>query len=353
MQVYHLVTGLNKKGSYKPVVVSMIDPGHVGNLLKQANIPVYSLQMHRGKPGLAAIWRLNQLIRKEKIQIFHTHMFHAILLGRLMKFMNSRLKVVSTIHSINIGGKQREVLLRLTDRLSDINTIISEVARDHLINAGAVPKKRIRMIPNGVNTRLFAPESRTRARKRKELGVEDEFVWLAVGRFEEVKNYPNLLQAFKKVRDVYTNTKLYLVGAGPLLEAMQRLAARLGMGECIRFLGLREDIPELMNAADAYVLSSNWEGLPLVLLEAASTGLPVVATNVGGNREIVQHNETGYLVPTGSPEALANQMVELMGLSGELRLGMGQRARDYILSKYDLGKVVDEWEKVYANLGDY
>jgi len=105
-----------------------------------------------------------------------------------------------------------------------------------------------------------------------------------------------------------------------------------------------------MNAADAYVMSSAWEGMPMVLLEASATGLPIVATDVGGNREVVLHNKTGFLVPPKDSDALAHAMLLLMHLPRALRNQMGQRAREHVLAHFDLERVVDSWEELYQRL---
>lgn len=110
---------------------------------------------------------------------------------------------------------------------------------------------------------------------------------------------------------------------------------------------MRKDIPALMNAADAYVMSSSWEGMPLVLLEASSVGLPIVTTDVGGNREVVIDGKSGFLVPPKNSEALAQAMLKMMDLPEKLRKSMGQAGRKYIKENYSLEHVVDMWEELY------
>jgi glycosyltransferase involved in cell wall biosynthesis len=179
-----------------------------------------------------------------------------------------------------------------------------------------------------------------------ELG--EAFVWLAVGRLVEAKDYPTLLHAFSRVVRAYPSALLLIGGHGPLGGQLESMTEELGLGDRVRFLGVSNDIPRLMNAADAYVMSSALEGLPMVLLEAAATALPIVATDVGGNREVVLHDESGFLVPPRNPEALAEAMTRLMGLPPEKRSEMGSRARAYVEAHYALDRVVTQWEAIYA-----
>ena len=158
-----------------------------------------------------------------------------------------------------------------------------------------------------------------------------------------------MLKAFARVVREHPETMLLIVGDGPLRSSMEALAQELGLGR-VRFLGIRRDVPELMNAADAYVMSSAWEGMANVLLEASATGLPIVVTDVGGNREVVVDGKTGFLVPPKDPEALAQAMLRLMALPKEERARMGRAARQYIETYYSLDKVVEQWEELYHKL---
>ncbi|RKO68138.1 glycosyltransferase [Desulfofundulus salinus] len=128
------------------------------------------------------------------------------------------------------------------------------------------------------------------------------------------------------------------------------MAHSLGLTERVRFLGVRRDIPELMSSADAYVMSSAWEGLPMVLLEAAACELPVVSTDAGGNSEIVLDGVSGYIVPPRDPQALAAAMLKMMSLPEEERRAMGRAGRAHIEANYSLDHVVDQWEKLYRDL---
>ncbi|WNS81210.1 glycosyltransferase [Domibacillus sp. DTU_2020_1001157_1_SI_ALB_TIR_016] len=352
MQVYQVIKTLRaQKPIYRPIVVSLLPPGQVGQKLEQENIPVYSLEMERGRPSMMAIVRLNQIIKKENIQLIHSHMYHANLLGRLIKFLHPDIKLVNTIHNIHIGGRNRERMLRLTNRLADSVTIISETARTYFVESGTVRPEKLLFLPNGVNTKLYQEKPGAGEAIKRELQLPDTaFTWLAVGRFDEQKNYPNLLQAFQRVVQKEPDTVLLIAGVGPLLDQTKKLAADLGLSSRVRFLGYRTDIPDMMSAADAYVMSSDWEGMPLVLQEASSVGLPIVCTDVGGNKEVVIEGETGFIVQPKSSFALAEGMLRLLRMDPESRTQMGEAGKDYMQSTFEMDRVAEKWHALYKQV---
>jgi glycosyltransferase involved in cell wall biosynthesis len=185
---------------------------------------------------------------------------------------------------------------------------------------------------------------------RKTIGLGGEFVWLAVGRFEVAKDYPNMLRAFARVHERYPDAVLLLVGRGSLQADTEALVGELGLEGVVRFLGVREDVAEVMTSADGYVMSSAWEGMPMVLLEAAAAGLPIVATRAGGNHEVVLDEASGFLVPTGQSSALSDAMLRLMSLPEEQRRSMGQRGREHVKRYYGVGRVADRWEDLYREV---
>jgi glycosyltransferase involved in cell wall biosynthesis len=159
-----------------------------------------------------------------------------------------------------------------------------------------------------------------------------------------------MLRAFARVRERQTEALLLLVGRGSLQAETEGLIESLGLTGGVRFLGVRRDIAEVMSAADGYVMSSAWEGMPIVLLEAAAAGLPIVATRVGGNQEVVRHEDTGYLVPPGNSEALSEAMLRLMELPDTERRALGVRGSEYVRSQYGLSAALERWEELYRQV---
>ena len=229
----------------------------------------------------------------------------------------------------------------MTGALAEATVFVSTAAAGRHLQAHAVSAARARVIPNGVDTDRFRPDPDVRARTRAGLELGSGFVWLAVGRLMWKKNYPLLLRAMRR----QPGAVLLIAGAGPD-DAVLRAAAPPN----VRFLGARADIPDLMNAADALVLTSAVEGLPMVLLEAAASALPCVATEVGGVPEAVLPGRTGYLSPPGDEDALSQAMAKLAALPAEERAGVGRAAREYALARFDLRAIVEQWERLYGVL---
>jgi glycosyltransferase involved in cell wall biosynthesis len=240
---------------------------------------------------------------------------------------------------------------RLSNRLVDQMTIISQTAADRYLSERIIPKELLKVIPNSVDTNRFrnVPDS-TRESVRRSLGIEGHFAWLAVGRFEVAKDYPNMLRAFARVRERHPEALLLLVGRGSLQAETEALTQTLGLAGGVRFLGVRRDVPEVMSAAEGYVMSSAWEGMPIVLLEAAAAGLPIVATRVGGNQEVVQHEDTGFVVPPRDSEALCGAMLRLMELPDIERRALGNRGSEYVQTQYGLSRALERWEELYRQV---
>lgn len=329
-------------------VISMLPPEGLTDQLEAAQIPWASLDMSRGSADPRALWRLRGLLREWRPSIVHGHMVHANLLSRATRPFVRTPVLISTAHNIDEGGRAREIAYRLTDPLCDLTTNVSRAAVDRYIEVRAAPRRKISFVPNGIDTSRFQARPERRAAVRRELGVGDRFVWLAVGRLEEQKDHPNMLRALAEAGWQGHDGRLLIVGEGPDEPAVRALAGRLGVLDQVSFLGVRRDVPDLMNAADAYLMSSAWEGMPLVLLEAAASGLPIVATDVGGNREVAIEGSNGLLAPARDPAALARRMLELLALPAEERRAMGARGREYVVTTYDLESVIQTWEGIYT-----
>jgi len=348
-QLVRVATRLKQRG-WEIRVATLIPSRAYVEELENAGITVVTLGMRRKVPDPRAILRLARYIRLWRPHIVHSHMVHANILARVTRLFASMPVLVCSARSIYEGSRLREILYRLTDPLCDMTTHVCRAGVERYVKIKAVPAHKIRHIPNGVDTGVFRPDRGARARLRSDLGVAEAFVWLAVGRFEPPKDYPNLLSAFTDVARGYPNSLLLVAGDGPLRGNIENMVRSLGIQHRVRFLGVRRDVPQLMNAADAYVMSSSREGLPNVLLEAHATGLPIVATDVGGNREIVMDGQTGFVVPPHQPDALAEAMRCVMDMSEHERLQMGAAGRQYITDHYSMEQVVQRWEDLYREL---
>ena len=335
------------------MIVSLTPLGAMGIEARAEGFRAESLGMARGVPDPRGLVRLVRLVREWRPDVIHSHMVHANLLARVLRVLAPVPALVSTIHNITEGGALLMAGYRASNALVDHMTIISQAAAARFIRDRIVPSRLLTVIPNGVDPRPFArvaPETRAALRRSLELG--DEFVWLAVGRFELAKDYPNMLRAFASVRERQPGALLLLVGEGALQAEAEALTHTLGLTPAVRFLGVRRDVPDVMRAADGYVMSSAWEGMPMVLLEAAAAGLPIVTTNVGGTGEVVADGSSGFLAPARDPAALAAAMTRLMALPEADRRAMGEQGRERVMSRFSLVRVVERWEALYRAVLD-
>ena len=346
-QLVQLAVRLKRRG-WRTNVISITPPTAFTELLATEGVPCASLEVKNKLTSPASVHKLLGLLGRWRPQLLHTHLFHANLLGRATRPLH-RLPLVSTLHSVNEGGRHRELAYRLTDKLSSATTIISQRAAEQHLRRGVVSRGRARVVPNGVDMQAFTPE-RAGKNVRRALGLGDAPLLLTVGRFTPAKDYPNLFRAFQHVAARRPEVVLLVVGAGELEGELRELVTSLDLAENVRFLGTRSDVPDLMNAADLYVMASAWEGLPMVLLEASACGLPVVSTNVGGVSEVVLDGKTGYLTPPHDPAALAASILKMLSLSRSSRRAMGLNARQRTAALYDFENIVTVWEELYLDV---
>jgi glycosyltransferase involved in cell wall biosynthesis len=299
---------------------------------------------------LAGLAKGRRFLLKFRPDLAHSHCFHANIVARLLKLVVPATIVLSTVHNVYEGGWPRMLAYRLTDGLSCRTTVVSAAAARRYVRLKAVPQRKCVVLSNGIDTVEFVPDPKRCARTRTGMGANGEFIWLAVGRIVAAKDVPNLLRAFAQVRALRTDAHLWVAGeaVGMELARVRELAEELGLGDVVRWLGLRREMPALLDAADGFVLSSAWEGMPLAVGEAMAMEKPVVATDVGGVRELL--GEAGVIVPSRDPDALATAMLELMRRTPEERRALGCQARERIISNFSMDARADEWEAQYRTL---
>jgi glycosyltransferase involved in cell wall biosynthesis len=219
---------------------------------------------------------------------------------------------------------------------------------------GRVPRTRITRIYYGLDPAPFAAAVARPARRvelRGELGIAaGEVLFTCVARFAPQKAHDVLLRGFAAARAAGAPVRLLLVGDDPFGDGRvraERLAAELGLGQAVRFAGIRRDVPELLAASDAFTMASLWEGLGLVFLEAMAARLPILATSVSAVPEVVEHGRTGLLVPPGDPASLAEAMGRLAG-DGALRERLGAAGAERVERAFRLDAMVEQTLAVYA-----
>jgi glycosyltransferase involved in cell wall biosynthesis len=364
-QVMSLAKGMRCRGWRVSVVALSGAGGNAAAELKAAGVEFLSLEMRKGLADPRGWIRFSRWIERERPQVVHAHLPHAAWLARWSRLAtpghgwsglawpglaSSFYAVIDTLHSSSTGKLLRRIGYRFSDWLADGVTAVSQSVADAHIAAGMVDRNKLTVFWNGVDVEEFRPDAQARETVRRELGLNGDFLWLAAGRLETVKDYPTLLHAFARVPEP---ARLLIAGDGTLQSELCRLSARLGLERRVRFLGFQSDVKPWMQAADGFVLTSRWEGLPVGLLEAGACALPSIATDVPGSREVIVSGRTGRLTPCGAPNALAGEMIAMAQSSPQERRAMGNLARLHITERFSLDAMLDRWENLYRSLLAY
>jgi sugar transferase (PEP-CTERM/EpsH1 system associated) len=329
------------------VEAAVLHPGGVLEAdLRAMGVAVHPLDK---KPGLdwSVAKRLRQLARDRGIDVIHTNDY-APWLYAVLSALGSRVRIVHTEHANVEGAKWRRYLLEkvLSWRTSGL-AAVSESVRQVMIRKAHIRSGKVVVVPNGVDTMEFRNDPGRRARARQALGIEDnDVVFGAVGRLVPVKNHEALITAFAELLGKMPTARLVIIGDGPLRETLQASIDRLGVGARVILAGQRSDIPDLLCAFDVYVLPSQSEGMSVSLLEAMASGLPAVATAVGGNRELVRGGDTGLLVPLGNQAALVDALLALGSHPAE-RVRQGAAARADCEKHYSQAAMLAQYDRLY------
>lgn len=346
-QAILLARELSRRGWRVTVVALWGQGGAAGHELKAAGAQFVSLRMRRSLADPRGWVRFILWLRRKKPDLVHAHLAHAAWLARWSRLFASVPIVIDTLHRTSTGAVWRRLGYRLSRGLPDRVTAVSESVAESHLTARAVSRRNLTVLHNGIDLEEWRPNHSMHATLRGEMGLGDQFLWIAVGRLEMVKDYPTLLKAMAALP---RSARLVIAGDGPLRENLSWLSSRLGLAGRVRFLGHETNVKRWLQAADGFVLASRWEGLPMALLEAAACELPIAATDVPGIREVIEDGETGTLAPAMDAAALACAMTAIMQTPPEQRRAMGVRARQSVAERFSLAAAIDGWEELYDDL---
>ena len=342
MVVYDLARGMDRS-RFEPHVVCLRSPGGLADRFHAAGIPFHSLDC-RELPKVRTLFKLTRLLRRLRPHVLHTHNPSPHMFGMLAAPLAEVPVLVHTKRGRNYPHKPRAVFVnRVAALLTDCIVPVSEAAAEVARRVERVAPRRIRVIRNGIDLSEFPARKDDQSRQPRRA--------IHVGRLIRLKDQFTLLRATRLVVDRCPDFGLDIIGNGPERDALLALSKELKLEPNVRFLGFRKDVRELLPAAEFFILCSLSEGISISILEAMAAGLPVVATRVGGNGEVVEDGKTGLLVPPQTPEALANAMLEIH-VAPERARQMGQAGRDRIELEFDLKAVVTRYEALYLDLLD-
>ncbi|MFN8060129.1 MAG: glycosyltransferase [Vicinamibacterales bacterium] len=311
------------------------------------DVAIHALGKREGNdPGFVV--RLARLLRRERPDVVHTHGWGTLVEGLLAARLARVAVVVHGEHgTLQDAWRQRVVQRWCWSRVDRLLAVSGSLA-DRMASGIGVPRDRIFVIRNGVELDRFS--ARTREDGRTALGLAaDEYVIGTVGRLVPVKDQENLLRAFAEVARRVASARLVVVGDGPLRADLEGQARALGLNERVQWLGSRLDVELLLKGFDVFVLSSKSEGMSNTMLEAMASGVPVVATDVGGARELVVPGETGVLVPACDAGALAEPLTALASDPAR-RLALGEAGRLRAERHFGLATMLKAYASLYREL---
>lgn len=346
--VVDLCTGLSAR-SVDVRIVCLFRGGSMTDKLPEG-IPT-PLVLHKSRGlDLRTLRALRRALVDLRPSVVHTHnavcAYYTALAG--VGLVDARW--VNTRHGMGEpgGSSRREWLFRLASRRYDVLAAVCRAAGDAFAARLSLPSARFDVVPNGIRLDRFSvPSAREKFARKEEIGIPgDAPVIGSVGRLNWAKNFPLLVRAFADVVVAQPRAALVIVGDGGARTQIQKEVDACGLAGQVHLLGDRDDVPKVLHAVDVFACSSDTEGYSVALVEAAATGLPAVATDVGGNREIVGDGITGYVVPAGQRAPLAARLGDLLR-DDALRARLSSNARDWAVAHAGLDTMVDSYLSLY------
>ena len=312
-------------------------------------LPLGMKQALRMEP--LGILRLRKAVGRWKPDFFHCHSYYAVVAAQILRCLGVRIPIVYTVHNRISEGLRSDFLIRRAASWSDRVVAVSHATAAEFaeFTGGSVQPL---VVFNGIDLRrLELPSGFRRGDKRQELGIPPGSTVIAtVAAFNKQKDYATLFRAFAEAMAQLTETRLMVVGDGPDRLVLRTMVANLGIQRQVTFLGTRTDVPELLAASDIFVLSTHTEGLPLAVIEAFCLGTPVVATDVGGVRDL-RHLDLGVLLTDhAGVDSLRQAILSLA--DSEYRLTLANRLRHRAREIFDIAGIAAQYVSIYRALLD-
>lgn len=340
--------------------VAMAEDG--GNVT-EADFTDYGVPFHQldiaGSPSLTALLKLRRLLRQESFDILHCHGARAASYGRAVAGLlgGGRPRVVYTIHGFaapHYSLPRRTILLwieRALTPVTDAVICVSGAERQDFLGAGFGPPERLHLVRHGIDAGRFRDVVVDTAAQRAALDVPaDAPLVTTICRLYRPRDFDTLLSGFAMVRAEFPNAHLLIVGDGPYRQRIESHISELSLVPYVTLAGFRRDIPEVLAVSDIFVLSTAlWEALGLTILEAMASQVPVVASDVGGIKEAVSHQETGIVVPPRDPGALSEALLDLLANEQKAKV-MGQNGRRRVEQLFTLHRMTRETMAIYEGL---
>jgi len=344
-QLVELLKGLDKS-RFNPLLVCLERGGGFTEDVKALKIPIYYIE-RKWRWDPLVVWKLREFIKKNKINIIHTYLSLASIYGAIVGKLTKTPIVNSSIRKASsFGGYYRNFLVKLSCKLSNIIISNSIAGVNYFFNK---KHNKIKVIYNGVDFSRFKI-SKNKYQIKKELGLSNfENIVSMVSRIEEGKGHLTLISSAKIILKYYPKTCFLIVGDGSLRPQLENFVHQQNLQKNILFLGFRKDIPEIFSISDVAVNCSDSEGISNAIIEAMAIGVPVVATDIGGNREIIINGETGFLIPPGSCELLSKAIIKLFK-NKKFASQIAMNGKQLVKEEFNFEKMVKDTEELYQQL---
>jgi glycosyltransferase involved in cell wall biosynthesis len=344
-QVLRAAAGLDARRFDPLVLAFQTGSGRLARELEAAGVTAVDLGLESRRSAIAAGWRLTRWLRAHPCDVLMAYMFHANLAARLVRPFARVPRLVCSERVVGWESPLRVAVNRATCRLADAITTNSAAGVRFWANKLGLPESRVHLIYNGVDVALFSPRDDRTARQPGPVVIGN------LARLHRKNGHETLLDALEALaaKPDLPSWRCVIAGEGPEAQALAESITRRGLDARVELAGHVGDPAVFLRSLDLYVQSSTAEGLPNAALEAMATGLPVVATAVGGTPEVVEEGKTGWLVPAGDAGSLAGQIAALLRAPAE-RGAMGQAGRQRVEQRFSVPRMIADTERLLDGL---
>ncbi len=347
-QLYELVRRIDKE-KFLPVVISLSQINPWAEEIRKTGVEVMVIPRKK-KREAARLYRLWKLLRMLKPDIVHTYLIPGNFYGRVAAFLSGVPVIISSERNLPEIGKDKTRFRMCLDKV--LSTVTDGIICNSYKASGILTgkyhfdRRKVFTVHNGIDAAEFIDTESAKnylERKRVTIGT--------VGRLWPQKNHIMFLDVARAVVDRKGDERIcfLIVGDGPLRKELEQYAKSAALSDSVVFAGERFDIPQVLREIDVFVMTSSYEGLSNTVMEAMLSGLPVVATDVGGNGELVVDGLTGYLCPWNDPSAMSDKIMGLIGDRDKMKR-MGEHGREKMLKEFSVEKMVRRTEDIYSEL---
>lgn len=348
--LFELVRLVDKE-KFLPTVGCLKGKGVIGERIEALGIKVKYFQVERFW-NIIKLLKIISFFKKEKFDILHSYLFHANIIGRVFGRIAGIPIIISSIRVCEKGRRSHLWMDRITNWMVDIEICVSKEVKNFTIEKAGIPEHKLKIVENGITDSFL--DAVTSCRNKKEeikgkLGLDNSLIVGTIARLSRQKGIEYLIKTVKIVISKFPDITFIIAGKKLCREKLVDLSIELGISDKVKFLGFIKDIPKLLSVIDIFVLPSLWEGMPNVVLEAMAAEKPVIATDTGGSKDIIDNNINGVLVEPKNSEALAEAILKLLKNPDE-RERLGKAAEQRVKEKFPIDRMVSKTEQIYTQL---